>query len=342
MNGATGEPTSAASSRGNAPGGARPTEHYVTLFDDSFLPLGLALYQSLVEHAQPFHLWAVAVDEAVEAHLRALNLPRLSVIPLGEMETPELLAVKADRTRGEYCWTITPFVCQAVLDREPAAARATYVDADVLFLDDPRVLLAELDASGKHVLITEHAFAPEYDRSHDSGRFCVQFVTFDRSAEARRVMTWWQERCLEWCFARYEAGRFGDQMYLDHFPTLFGPAVHVVQQVEKTLAPWNVRHFAERSGREQGRDDAWRPVMFHFHGFRLLGPTRARLYRFYDVGREGNRICDLYVSAVSRALRTLNDAGIKPQFHTLPPERFGWWHRVVRRLNRTERYARVS
>src|SRR5580700_1649533 len=117
-----------------------PREHFVTLFDDSFLPIGLALYESLVAHAGPFRLWVVAIDDAVENHLSQLALPDLTVIPLRTLETPELLAVKPGRTRAEYCWTLTPFTAQAVFDRDPTARRATYVDADVFFSADPRIL----------------------------------------------------------------------------------------------------------------------------------------------------------------------------------------------------------
>ncbi len=106
-------------------------EHFVTLFDASFLPIGLALYSSLKAHAQPFRLWVLAIDEGVERHLARLGLPDLTVIPLRSFETPALLAVKPGRTRAEYCWTMTPFTCQAVFDRDPSAQRATYVDADV-------------------------------------------------------------------------------------------------------------------------------------------------------------------------------------------------------------------
>ncbi len=317
---------------------AQTVEHFVTLFDDSFLPIGLTLYDSLLRHAPPFRLWVIAIDDAVAAHLRQLALPYLTIVPLEEIETPELLAVKPGRTRGEYCWTITPFVCQAVLERDPSAARATYVDADVFFLDDPRVLLEELTQSGKQVLITEHAFAPEYDRAHDSGRFCVQFLTFDRSPEARRVMTWWQKRCVEWCFARYEEGKFGDQVYLDRWPELFGNTVHIVQQVEKTLAPWNVRHFADR---HLGHKHDWRPVMFHFHGLRLLDRYRARLYRDYEVGPEGDRIYDAYLAGLSKSFMTLRDVGIETPYHALPRERFALWHRLRRALARTERYGTI-
>jgi hypothetical protein len=310
-------------------------EHFVTLFDDSFLPIGLALYQSLVARARPFRLWVVAIDNDVEQHLAELALPDLAVIPLPSIETPELLAVKSGRSRAEYCWTLTPFTAKAVFDRDPTALRATYVDADVFFLADPRVLLDELDQSAKHVLITEHAYAPEYDRSHDSGRFCVQFLTFDRSDRAREVMRWWQERCLEWCFARYEDGKFGDQVYLDQWPTLFGDRVHVVRQVEKTLAPWNVRHFAKKTR------SRLEPVFYHFHGLRLLAARRARLFKFYRVGALGLAIYDDYAVVLAAAYAQLDRAAIRPPTQALPRERFGWLKTLGRRLNGTERFAKI-
>jgi hypothetical protein len=312
-----------------------PREHFVTLFDDSFLPIGLALYQSLVAKARPFHLWVVAIDDDVKRHLEQLARPDLSVIPLSSVESPELLAVKPGRTRAEYCWTLTPFTAKAVFDRDPTAHRATYVDADLFFLADPRILLDELDQSGKQVLITEHAYAPEYDRSHDSGRFCVQFLTFDRSDRARKVMRWWQERCLEWCFARYENGKFGDQVYLDQWPTLFGDRVHIARQVEKTLAPWNVRHFAQQSRTPLD------PVFYHFHGLRLRANRRARLFRFYDVGLAGLAIYDQYLLALAHAYAQLERAGVRAPQHTLPRERYGWMKTLGRRLKGTERFAKI-
>src|ERR1700722_19809278 len=74
-------------------GAPRPVEHFVTLFDASFLPIGLALYHSLVAHARPFRLWVVAIDDDVEQHLGRLALPGLMVISLSSLETPQLLAV---------------------------------------------------------------------------------------------------------------------------------------------------------------------------------------------------------------------------------------------------------
>ena len=82
-------------------------------------------------------------------------------------------------------------------------------------------------------------------------------------------MRWWQDRCIEWCFSRYEDGKFGDQVYLNQWPTLFGDRVHIVGQVEKTLAPWNVLYFSQQAA------GPLKPVMYHFHGLRLLPGRRA-------------------------------------------------------------------
>ncbi|MEI6180882.1 MAG: hypothetical protein WCP31_09005, partial [Chloroflexales bacterium] len=159
------------------------TEHYCTLFSHHFLPMGMALHQSLMRHAQPFHLWVLCVDEVVEQQLRRINLPHVSLIAAHTIETPDLRAVRQQRTLREYCWTLTPFVFDAVLYRAPDIEQVTYLDADLYFFDSPLHLLDEFAASGKIALLTEHAPAPEYQFTAISGRFCVQFNTFRRGPQ---------------------------------------------------------------------------------------------------------------------------------------------------------------
>jgi hypothetical protein len=311
-------------------------EHFVTLFDDTFLPLGMALHESLCAHARPFHLWVICMDEAVETHLRHLALPDLTPIPLRDIETPDLLAVKPGRSRAEYCWTLTSFTFSAVFERCEAAQRVTYLDADLFFFDDPRVLLRELDESGRHVLITEHAYAPEYDQTRLNGRFCVQFVVFDQSFHAANVMHWWQARCLESCSARPHNGKFGDQKYLDDWPTRFSDAVEVVRQTEKTLAPWNVSHVADRHA------GPLTPVTYHFHNFRLVGPDRARIYLGYRICGQAMELYADYLAAVSRAIRRLQAVHIDMAPMTLPWEIFGPLRRWFRGLRGVERFTSLS
>ena len=282
-----------------------PTEHFVTLFDSKFLPMGLALHDSLMTHGQPFHLWIICMDDKVEEQLARISLPHVTLIQLGSVETRELLAVKSGRSRGEYCWTLTPFTFQAVFERDDSIERVTYLDSDIYFFADPQILLQELEETGKHVLLTEHAYAPEYDFYLNlSGRFCVQFMTFRRTAEAGKVMRWWQERCLEWCFDRHEEGKFGDQKYLDDWPERFADEVHVVQQTEKTLAPWNAEYIEKKL---LGRLE---PVFYHFQAFRIIGRKEVRLFGGYAIGPAGLRLYEAYLAAIRKCLGTMKRFGI--------------------------------
>ncbi len=306
------------------------TEHFVTLFDKNFLPQGMALHHSLCRHSATAQLWVVCLDEQVEQHLSQLNLDRLTLIPLCAMEQehPRLIQARSDRNWRSYCWTLSPFVLQAVFDREPSARRVTYLDADLFFFDNPDILLRELDTSDRHVQITEHAYAPEYDQSRISGRFCVQFLTFDCSPQARRVMTWWQDRCVEWCHDDLENGQFGDQKYLDQWPQLFGPIVHIVRQVEKTLAPWNVRHFSNC-----GTENALTPVFYHFHGLRIVSPRRALLYEYYRVSEAGLRLYRDYTAVLFDCLDRLRHHGIPVPLFPLPVLKAPHWlKRAITRI----------
>jgi hypothetical protein len=292
-------------------------EHFVTLFDSNFLPMGMCLHASLLEHAQPFHLWILCMDELVEQQLRQLALPHVSLIPLQEVETEALLGVKNGRTRGEYCWTLTPFTPQFVFDRDQKVERVTYLDADIFFFDSPQILLKEFEESGKQVLITEHAYAPEYDQTVTSGRFCVQFMTFRRTVGGLKVMEWWQKRCLEWCFNRFEDGKFGDQKYLDDWPERFASEVHVLRQVEKTLAPWNVNYLT------QNQPDDFKPVMYHFHSLRLVSPRRVLLYLGYRIGKRGMLLYSEYIQAlkISRTILKKNSIPMA----VIPSYRVRWY-----------------
>jgi hypothetical protein len=317
-------------------------EHFSTLFDSNYLPLGLALHDSLMAHAQPFHLWVICMDEAVERQLKKLGRPHLTAIPLREVETPALLGVKGQRTRAEYCWTLTPFTSDAILSRCPEAQRVTYLDADLFFFDDPRILLAELDepdAKGKTVLITEHAYAPEYNLSATAGRFCVQFITSGRDEGSRRVMRWWQDRCIECCSETPVNGKFGDQVYLDQWPDLFGDTVHILKQTDKTLAPWNVRHMARLAGGDP------KPVFYHFASLRIVEPRWVRLnHPSFVIGAVGRRIYRQYVQALSACLKQMHAADIATPTLPMPPQPLAGLRRAVRRalLLRTDRFMRLE
>ncbi len=247
-------------------------EHYVTIFDSGFMPQGLALHHSLVRHAGSFTLWVVCVDELAKQYLDQRAFEHIKTIALKDVETPDLLRVKGDRSRAEYCWTLTPFAPKFVFDRDPLVSRVTYLDADLFLLKSPKPIFSEFEESNKSVLITDHAYDPEYDHSASSGQYCVQFMTFKHDTGGEGVRQWWQDRCIEWCYARAEYGKFGDQKYLDSWPELFENEVHVLSKLDAILAPWNAKRFPYSSA-----------IAWHFHGFRVLGNCEYLLHSGYEI-----------------------------------------------------------
>lgn len=311
-------------------------EHFVTLFDSRFLLLGLALHASLQKVAPNFHLWVICIDELVEQQINKLNLDHVSTIPLLSIETDELLAVKPTRTVGEYCWTLTPFAPQSVFNLAPDAERVTYLDSDLFFFFSPEIIFHEFELSKKHVLITEHAYAPELDRTAQSGRFCVQFMTFRRTQESFDVMKWWQDRCIEWCFDRNEDGKFGDQKYLDQWPALFPNEVHILSQVDKTLAPWNVDYFLAKNPIEL------MPVFYHFQSFRIVSDKLARLYVGVAISEDAYRFYKSYLITIGEKIKFMQSNGIALSKMPEPQRRFSALRKLYMRLSNKVRYAELD
>jgi hypothetical protein len=273
-------------------------EHFVTLIDSLFLPQVLALHASMQRSCGRFTLWVLCVDDVAHQVLERLSLPDLRLLRLSSLETAGLLAVRAGRTRAEYCWTLTPFAPRFVFEAERSAARVTYLDADLWFLRSPEPLFREMEAAKRGVLITEHAYAPRYDQSVLSGRFCVQFVSFCRETP-QPVREWWEARCMEWCFARFENGLFGDQKYLDDWPERFATSVHVLEDASLAAAPWNAERFDPREA-----------VFFHFHSLRLLRGGMVMLAGGYELPRVAREhIYEPYIRALGEAVFRLRSVG---------------------------------
>lgn len=239
---------------------------FCTLFDSNYLARALVMCRSLAQTGEQFMLYAVCFDERAHRVLAKLNLPEVVAIPLEAFETDQLRAVRSQRTPREYCWTCTPHVIRFVLDKWNLS-QLTYLDADLRFYDKPSLLLAEMARVQASVLITPHRYTPEYDQSATSGIYCVQFVTFNRDSRGLEALAWWQLRCLEWCFARFEGGKFGDQKYLDDWPQRF-EGVHVLEQVGGGVAPWNVQQYRLSVGSKQVQVGDAPLVFYHFHGYR--------------------------------------------------------------------------
>lgn len=262
---------------------------FCTLFDSNYFSRGMAMYESLLRHCPQFKLYIFPFDEAAVLALQRLDLPNVVVVPQREFEDSELLRVKRQRSRAEYCWTCTASTVLYVLEKFGHSS-CTYLDADIYFFSSPDALLAELGE--KDVIITEHRYSPQHDFSATSGTYCVQFVTFKNSERGLRALRWWREVCLESCELNPAEGKCGDQKYLDDWPQRF-EGIHVLEHLGGGLAPWNIQQYSFRAeqGHEGGIELAsgarFTPIFYHYHGLKLWTSGRVQLVGgSYQIGKD--------------------------------------------------------
>jgi hypothetical protein len=249
---------------------------FCTYFDAAYLTRGLALYGSLTRQGTDLTLYVLCLDDVVEAALRQLQLSRVRLVSLAELEraNPELSAARVTRSRLEYYFTLTPYLPLHVLWLDPTVEIVTYLDADLFFFSRVDTIYLSLESSS--IGLTEHRFLPSHLHRERFGRFNVGWVSFRNDQTGRACLAWWRSRCAEWCFDRVEEGKFADQKYLDEWPAMF-PRVAVIDAKGANVAPWNVgRYSLSRSGDAVCVDDE--PlIFFHFHGLRELAGGVWRL-----------------------------------------------------------------
>lgn len=242
----------------------------------------MLLYDSLKKNTASFHLYIFAFDSLTFEVLGKLKLSNATIVSQKEFENQALLSIKETRTKAEYCWTSTSSVIFYVLNTFDVHS-CTYIDADLYFYSSPQVLLDEIPEN-KSVLITEHRysrFAQIFEQKR-AGRFCVQFITFYNTTKSRYILKKWIGQCIEWCFNRYEDGKFGDQKYLDSWPIEY-PEVHILHNMGGGIAPWNVMQYDfsfEKDkiiGHRNRSKDGFEVIFFHFHFVRLMADGIADL-----------------------------------------------------------------
>lgn len=285
--------------------------NFCTLFDINFATQGITMYESLKRHCDDFHLYIFAFCDESYQLLKALDLDYVTVISLKEFEDEELLRVKPTRTIGEYCWTCSSSTVKYCLEKFNLD-QCTYIDADLYFYSNPKVLLDEMGENS--VLLTEHRYTPKYEQTETSGKYCVQFISFKNDQRGLKALNWWRNACIDWCYERLEDGKFGDQKYLDDWTQRF-EGVHVLEHLGGGVAPWNVHQyeiFVENDKmklKETVTQKAFDVVFFHFHCIKISnsGHVDAERYNFYKIGRKKQGLIHKpYIQELIRTSKKLN------------------------------------
>jgi hypothetical protein len=299
--------------------------YYCTLFDKNYMVKGLALYASLLEHAQPFGLYILALDDETFWLLCELNLPQVSVIPLGAVESKlGLVPVRQSRNWMEYCWTLASQFMEYVFQvHGKFIGQLTYLDSDLFFYSSPDPIFREMDTASTAII--PHRFHRGNARLLVNGVYNVGWLTINHDVVGLDCLTKWATQCRNWCFHRNEDGKFGDQAYLDSWPYDYGSACKVINHIGAGLAPWNVFSY------DIGQNDtlgtwvsakldqhepialqhplAYSLIFYHFHEFTHdPGGNPTRLTRHPHNADHKRLIYGPYIQAIRTAARQMNEA----------------------------------
>lgn len=247
---------------------------YTTLFDSRYLSRGLAMLESIEPHLKiGDEIVVLAMDDRAESVLNSVKRASWRIARIESLGDCELLASEKTRERREFIWTCTPALSRWMIRTSSEGEIVVYLDADLLFFADPRLLLDELGDSG-NILIHEHRFSAERAGwEATAGRFNVGMIAFRVGDEARACVERWRTQTIERCELDPKNGYCADQGYLNEWPSLY-PGVRVMQNIGGGVAPWNVNQY--RVGQRDGGGptvDGQPIVFFHYHALeRLIEP----------------------------------------------------------------------
>lgn len=231
---------------------------YCTLFDRSYLPKGLCLYESLKRHSsEDFTLHVLALDNETAWLLTELALPHVEILPSAVFEKAlDLEAIKASRTWQEWCWgcasSLMIYLMQWVGD-------VTYVDSDVYFFSDPKVIFDEM--GNRSIGITPHRLIPSKKHLEVNGLFNVGIVAARRTRVGEECIGYWSMQCRKRCSATVGCG---DQQYLDEWPVKYGSDVCVIENIGVNAGPWSLANWQVTEGPKL---DGVQLVAYHAHEY---------------------------------------------------------------------------
>ena len=246
--------------------------NYCTYFNINYLIKGIALIESLEKNEKKeYTLFVICMDELTQTFLSKMNYKSVELIPFSKIENSDrfLLKIKNTRSHVEYLWTAKSSILMWLINEKPEIEAICYIDADIFFFNSPDPIWTELINCS--VLIHEHRFSEEYSDHKKYGKFNAGFVCFKTDHQGLKVLKWWRERSLEWCYDRIENNKFADQLYLETFQTFNG--VDIVKHTGVGVAPWNHTQYSftkNEDGQVHINDN---PIIFyHYHSLITVEP----------------------------------------------------------------------
>ncbi|MHB1394673.1 MAG: glycosyltransferase [Clostridia bacterium] len=252
--------------------------NFCTVVTNEYLPKALALYFSLKRYAESFHLWICCMEDLVYDVLNKLHLSNVTLIALKSIEDDELLSVKNYRYNYEYCWTLKAPLILHIFKKYEDVDSLLYIDADTYLFSSPEKLFSRLKSFS--VLLTMHNFNTDFKCLYTKkGWYNAGIIGFRRDSNALKCISWWRDRCIEWCYDKIEKGKFGDQKYLMEFKKRFA-GVYLERMVGANAAVWNMSENSIREYEGKVQINEKDLIFYHFSALIICGEWEYGMWRW--------------------------------------------------------------
>lgn len=249
---------------------------FYTLSDKNFLHYGLSLHHSLDRSCDEFLLYYFCLDRDSYDFLRQLDKKNIYPVWTEDVEKmqigeslvqlrnnpPSFEAIQVGNIKKvnpqyyQYMWALSSFLGYFLLETADGIYDVTYLDADVYFFKDWRVIYQIL---GKHSvgLVRNNS-----NNDEANGKYNVSFIYFSNDLTGIQCLYSWKNWLLDPQneFAA-EYGKCADQKYLELFEQLFKKKdILILDDAGLVqLSPWSLKKLNQCS-----LDDV---VFYHFSDF---------------------------------------------------------------------------
>jgi hypothetical protein len=244
--------------------------YFATIFDINYLSRGLAFYDSMYKHHRDFVLYIVCLDDKVYSFFLENKFEKVTPVQLAEIENfyPELLVVKAERSKIDYIFTLSPYYPSFILSHNPEIPFICSLDVDQYFFGSCEPVFKELE---KHsVLIMPHRFPDKLKHLEKYGIYNVSFQVFKNDPWGRDCLQLWQRQCYHWCKDELEEDKYADQKYLETWDCHFRDNVKAIDNPGLGLAPWNLATYKIAVRNDTVFVGNNKLILFHYQGLRFL------------------------------------------------------------------------
>ena len=251
-----------------------------TIVSPNYLPFARTLAGSYIAQ-HPDQLFFVLVVADVSDPEPFRGDPAFTPVLLQEIGVPHLRRVAMRYDILELNTNVKPTFLKYLL-RVHQLDGLVYLDPDI-FVYKPLEPVFQALGEGATAVLTPHMTAPVFDGKAPSeqdllynGTYNLGFIGVGRTNESRKLLDWWEVRCLELGFSEGRTGLFVDQKWMNLAPGLFDRVV-ISRDPGLNMAYWNLheRTLVQTAGDYVVRTSDREAVPLRFFHFSGLSPAEA-------------------------------------------------------------------